>query len=185
MHLAGLRGCRKVLPTLTRNPLEYRAADPAFGPDPEHRPAPPAVPVALRRVRAPARRLDAKAFPEATPLNAFFAWNEARRNADRRYRILCRLQRLMDGFDPDFCLAYLAGELSAGSAGAGRASGAPFSANVTRRPITAAARQVIDAPQAAVGASDAAPHAAVRRPSPRPRDDTVSAAICTTFSHSF
>ena len=112
-------------------------------------------------MRASARPLNAKAFPDATPLNAFFAWNEARRDTDRRYRILCRLQRLMDGFGSDSCLAYLAGERRAPRrAGAGRA---PLFADGTRLPVIAAARQVIDALRAAVGASDPARHAAVFR----------------------
>jgi len=116
-----------------------------------------------RLVRAPARRLDANAFPDATPLNAFFTWNESRRDSDRRYRILCRLQRLLNGAGSDCCLAYLAGERWARRrAGAGHAAAAPLS-GAGSRPLIAAARQLIEALQAAIGASDPARHAAVFR----------------------
>ena len=96
---------------------------------------------AVAVVRASARQLNASAFPDATPLHAFFAWNEARRDTDRRYRVLCRLHRLLERSGADRCMAYLAGE--------------------RRPPVSAAARQLIDALPAAVGASDPAPHAAV------------------------
>jgi ADP-heptose:LPS heptosyltransferase len=90
-----------------------------------------------------ARGLRADAFPEGTPLHAFFAWNEMRLLTDRRHRILRRLQRLLDAFGVERGLVYLAG------------SAPP--------PASAAARDLIDALQAAIGAADTALHAAVFR----------------------
>jgi hypothetical protein len=56
-------------------------------------------------------RLDASAFPVATPLNAFFAWNEARYPGDRRYIIARDIYRLLENSaehrDP---LAHLLGQ---------------------------------------------------------------------------
>jgi ADP-heptose:LPS heptosyltransferase len=40
-------------------------------------------------------------FPDGTPLNAFFAWNEARRSRDRRYTIACDLFNLHEQFKAD------------------------------------------------------------------------------------
>src|SRR5260370_37183171 len=39
--------------------------------------------------------LSASAFPEGTPLNVFFAWNEARHLRDRRYIVACDVYRLV------------------------------------------------------------------------------------------
>jgi ADP-heptose:LPS heptosyltransferase len=106
-----------------------------------------AAPPAARRLLTSSRhRLTASAFPEATPLNVFFAWNETRHTTDRRYRILCRLQRLLDEFGDDRGLAYLVGE--------------PAPARRATRAI-AAAQGVIDTLRAAIGAGDPARHAAV------------------------
>ena len=57
-------------------------------------------------------RLDASAFPVETPLNAFFAWNEARFVRDRRYIIACDIYRLLREFggDTEICLAHLLGQ---------------------------------------------------------------------------
>jgi len=44
------------------------------------------------------RPLSAGDFPKGTPLNAFFAWNEARRRRDRRYTIACDLSYLYRRF---------------------------------------------------------------------------------------
>jgi len=54
-------------------------------------------------------RLDARAFPAATPLNAFFAWNEARYRRDRRYIIACDIYSLLQAFDDEteICVAHL------------------------------------------------------------------------------
>ena len=46
-----------------------------------------------------ARPLRAGDFPAGTPLNAFFAWNEARRRRDRRYTIACDLLYLYRRFE--------------------------------------------------------------------------------------
>jgi ADP-heptose:LPS heptosyltransferase len=117
-----------------------------------------------------APRLNASAFPDATPLKAFFAWNEARRDTDRRYKILCHLQRLLDRSGNDCCLAYLVGErLTLRRAGRRRGAdpAAPpvgrFFTGAARLPAIAAAQGVIDALQTAIGASDIARHAAVFR----------------------
>jgi ADP-heptose:LPS heptosyltransferase len=104
-------------------------------------------------LKRPAHRLAAGAFPDATPLNAFFRWNEARRDPDRRYRILCHLQHLLDRFGDECGLAYLAGgplppALAMPPVGGG-----------DRLPAMAAARQVIDALRAARDAMDPALHA--------------------------
>ena len=55
-------------------------------------------------------RLDASAFPADTPLNAFFAWNEARYLRDRRYVIARDIHRLLQRFagEIEVCLAHLA-----------------------------------------------------------------------------
>jgi ADP-heptose:LPS heptosyltransferase len=45
--------------------------------------------------------LRARDFPAGTPLNAFFAWNEARRRQDRRYIIACDLFHLYQRFNAD------------------------------------------------------------------------------------
>jgi ADP-heptose:LPS heptosyltransferase len=52
-------------------------------------------------------------FPPGTPLNAFFAWNEARRRRDRRYTIACDLWSLYRQFNADeaataVCVCHLA-----------------------------------------------------------------------------
>lgn len=54
--------------------------------------------------------LDASVFPPGTPLNAFFAWNEARYLRDRRYVIARDIHRLLQSFggEIDICLAHLA-----------------------------------------------------------------------------
>jgi ADP-heptose:LPS heptosyltransferase len=115
-------------------------------------------------------RLNANAFPDATPLKAFFTWNEARRDTDRRYKILCHLQRLLNGFGNDFCLAYLVGEpLTLRRAGRRRGADpvtepvAGAFAGAARLPAIVAAQRVIDTLQAAIGVADIARHAAVFR----------------------
>ena len=57
--------------------------------------------------------LRARDFPPGTPLNAFFAWNEARRRHDRRYTIACDLYHLYRRFNGDragaiVCIFHLA-----------------------------------------------------------------------------
>jgi ADP-heptose:LPS heptosyltransferase len=115
--------------------------------------------------------LDAGAFPDATPLHAFFAWNEARRAKDRRYIVACDVARLLHGFDYDLCAAHLAGaplglrrsgrRILASSTAIGRAR--EFVAAFAGSAAVSAAQPAIDALRAAVGASDPAAHAAVFR----------------------
>jgi ADP-heptose:LPS heptosyltransferase len=57
--------------------------------------------------------LGAGDFPTGTPLNAFFAWNEARRRRDRRYTIACDLSYLYQRFKTDgvglnVCVSHIA-----------------------------------------------------------------------------
>ena len=54
--------------------------------------------------------LSAGAFPEATPLNVFLAWNEARYAKDRRYRIIRDIHWMLHDFGSEICLAHLAGQ---------------------------------------------------------------------------
>ena len=56
-------------------------------------------------------RLTASDFPRSTPLNAFFAWNEARRGRDRRYVVASDTDYLLHRFDGDteIAAAHLAG----------------------------------------------------------------------------
>ena len=115
--------------------------------------------------------LDAGAFPDATPLHAFFAWNEARRAKDRRYIVACDVARLLHGFDYDLCAAHLAGaplglrrsgrRILASSTAIERAR--EFVAAFAGSAAVTAAQPAIDALRAAVGASDPAAHAAVFR----------------------
>jgi len=86
----------------------------------------------------PDRSLSSTDFPAETPLNVFFAWNEARSRTDRRYRAL----RAIWGLDRDQAATYLAGA----------------SAPQEQR---AAADRVHQALDAAVGAGDGARHAAL------------------------
>src|SRR5262245_35180007 len=43
--------------------------------------------------------LDARSFPPGTPLNAFFAWNEARVLRDRRYLVARDVDALVKGLE--------------------------------------------------------------------------------------
>jgi ADP-heptose:LPS heptosyltransferase len=115
--------------------------------------------------------LFASAFPDATPLNAFFAWNEARRATDRRYRIAYDLHRLLHGLGSDVCLAHLAGQPLGLRRSGERIVASPAAAPRARRflagsagsPAVAAAQRVIDSLQAAIGSPEIAQHAAVFR----------------------
>jgi ADP-heptose:LPS heptosyltransferase len=116
-------------------------------------------------------RLDASAFPVATPLNAFFAWNEARYVRDRRYIIACDIFRLLREFggDTEICLAHLLGQpvirrrfgqrvvVSATRLRAARAGIEGCQGSLA----VAAARRLVDTLLASVGAADLAAHAAV------------------------
>jgi ADP-heptose:LPS heptosyltransferase len=115
--------------------------------------------------------LSAGAFPEATPLNAFLAWNEARHAKDRRYRIICDIHWMLNDFGSEICLAHLAGQPIASRRSGGRIVAAPAAQALARRCLTesigspriVAAQQVIDSLQAAIGALDLDRHAAVFR----------------------
>jgi ADP-heptose:LPS heptosyltransferase len=113
--------------------------------------------------------LTANAFPDATPLRAFFAWNEARRVGDRRYQILRRAHRLLDEFSDDAALSYLAAGALEGRPAVGRRigdradvlpdRGAP--SPPARAAVVAAAHGLIETLQAAIGSLEIARHAAV------------------------
>jgi ADP-heptose:LPS heptosyltransferase len=83
-------------------------------------------------------------FPEATPLHAFFAWNEARRVRDRRHTIACDILALLQELGDD---------AAARQACAARLVPDPAGA--------AAARQLIDSIVSSRGSADTARHAAV------------------------
>ena len=118
-------------------------------------------------------RLDASAFPVGTPLNAFFAWNEARFIRDRRYivaRDIHRLLRKFDG-DVDLCLSHLVNRPII-SWRWGRRSIVPAcrlrdARNFTKKPrgsaAVAVAKRLVDSLLASIGAADIAAHAAVFR----------------------
>jgi ADP-heptose:LPS heptosyltransferase len=116
-------------------------------------------------------RLDAGAFPVETPLNAFFAWNEARYLGDRRYIIARDIYRLLREFggDTEICLAHLLGRLVIRwrfgqrvvvSATRLRAARAGIE-GCQGSPAVATARRLIDTLLASIGAADLAAHAAV------------------------
>lgn len=115
--------------------------------------------------------LNASAFPEATPLNAFFAWNEARRRPDRRYRVACDIHRLRQGCGDEICLAHLAGQplglrrAAATIVAPSQAASAArqFLAGAGHSPSVVAGRRLVDALQSAIGSPEIACHAAVFR----------------------
>lgn len=116
-------------------------------------------------------QLRASAFPDATPLNAFFTWNETRRGVDRRYRIACDIHRLRHGCGSEICLAHLSGQPLGLRRAGRRILAAPQTAAIARQflagaansaPVIAAQR-VIDALHAAIGSAEIAGHAAVFR----------------------
>jgi ADP-heptose:LPS heptosyltransferase len=113
--------------------------------------------------------LSAAAFPPATPLHSFFAWNEARRGRhDRRYVIACDIHRLLRRFDGDIGVpvAHLAvrpiirwrlGERMVLSADRDRMAGGPATA------ASDTARNLVEALLACIGNRDPAAHAAFFR----------------------
>ncbi len=116
-------------------------------------------------------RLTASAFPAATPLNAFVAWNEARRAKDRRYLMIGDIYRILPELGSEIALAHLAGRpLALRRSGKGMIA-PPASEALARKfldesagsPQVVAAQQVIDSLQAAIGSLDTARHAAVFR----------------------
>jgi ADP-heptose:LPS heptosyltransferase len=122
-------------------------------------------------IRSLPHSLDANAFPAGTPLNAFFAWNEARYVRDRRYLIARDVHRLLREFDgeTEICVAHLAHRLVIR-----RRFGRHVVARATRlgkpRDLAeesegssagAAARHLVRSLTASIGETDTALHAAV------------------------
>lgn len=115
--------------------------------------------------------LRASAFPDETPLHAFFAWNEARRATDRRYRIARDIYWLRHGWGDDICVAHLAGHTLGLRRSGGRlvanaqaVTGArQFLAGAADYSAVVAARRVLDTLQSAIGSTEIARHAAVFR----------------------
>ncbi|MGH7044795.1 MAG: glycosyltransferase family 9 protein [Stellaceae bacterium] len=113
--------------------------------------------------------LSANAFPAGTPLNAFFAWNEARRLTDRRYRIARAIAELRGHPDRAVCLAYLAGHTLGLRRFLGRIIVPAQAAAQARDLLTGAsgsaavraARELVSALQSAIGSADITRHAAV------------------------
>jgi ADP-heptose:LPS heptosyltransferase len=118
--------------------------------------------------------LRARDFPAGTPLNAFFAWNEARWKRDRRYTIACDLSYLYrrfngDGGGIDICISHLAIRpvirwrfrslvlLSS----VGLASARQMLPGLRDPPVAAAAQRVIASLLASIGAEELDRHAAV------------------------
>lgn len=115
------------------------------------------------------QRLNASQFPQKTPLRAFFEWNEARRNPDRRYVVACDLYSLLNGCGSETCLAHLLGQLP-GLRRVGATIAVPRGASERARravaeaagsPASAAARRLIEALSTAIGSSETALHAAL------------------------
>jgi ADP-heptose:LPS heptosyltransferase len=120
------------------------------------------------------RPLGADDFPAGTPLNAFFAWNEARRRRDRRYTIACDLSYLYRRFNRDeagftVCVSHIAirpvirwrfrSRIFLSSAGVATAIGMPR--NTGDPPAVVLARRVVESLLASVGSAELDKHAAV------------------------
>lgn len=116
-------------------------------------------------------RLEASAFPEGTPLNAFCAWNEARFERDRRHAVASDIFWLLHrtGGDTEICVAHLAwrplilqrfGRRRLASETRLRAARG-FVQNFPRLPAVAAARQLMESLSGSLGTHDTALHAAV------------------------
>ena len=118
-------------------------------------------------------RLDSNAFPLATPLSAFFAWNEARYVRDRRYVIARDIYRLLQRFggDIEVCLAHLVGRpiilwRLGKQIGVSQTRLRPARELIEPcqwSPAVAAARRLVDALLASIGTTDLTAHAAVFR----------------------
>jgi len=118
-------------------------------------------------------RLDASVFPADTPLNAFFAWNEARYLRDRRYVIARDIHRLLQRFagEIEVCLAHLACRPIIRWRFGQRIGVSLASLRVARElveqcrhsPAVAAASRLVCSLMASIGAVDPALHAAVFR----------------------
>jgi ADP-heptose:LPS heptosyltransferase len=121
--------------------------------------------------RSPLRACD---FPPGTPLNAFFAWNEARWRRDRRYTIACDLWSLYrrfhaDGLAAAVCVCHLAirpvirwrsrSHIFLSSAALSKARA--LSPDAREAPVVAAAERLVQSLLASVRAIEADKHAAV------------------------
>jgi ADP-heptose:LPS heptosyltransferase len=121
--------------------------------------------------RSPLRASD---FPSGTPLNAFFAWNEARQRRDRRYTIACDLWSLYQQFNADeiaaaVCVGHLAirpvirwrflSYIFLSSAALGKAG--TLSQDSRKPPVVAAADRLVQSLLASIAATEADKHAAV------------------------
>jgi ADP-heptose:LPS heptosyltransferase len=120
------------------------------------------------------RPLGAGDFPAGTPLNAFFAWNEARRRRDRRYTIACDLAYLYQRFKTHeigltVCVSHIAirpvirwrlwSSVLLSSAGLATAIGMRCKSCDT--PAVASAHRVVRSLLASIGAVELEKHAAV------------------------
>lgn len=120
------------------------------------------------------RPLSAGDFPAGTPLNAFFAWNEARRRPDRRYTIACDLSYLYRRFKTDdtsltVCVSHIAihpvirwrfrSRILLSSVGLATATG--MRRNSCDTPAVASAHRVVGSLLASIGAVELEKHAAV------------------------
>lgn len=127
--------------------------------------------VSVQLTTAMPPRLNASAFPLATPLNAFFAWNEVRGTKDRRCIVACDIARLLHGGGREICLAHLAGcGLDLRRVGGGLlvpptapARARRFLSEAAGSPTASAAQALLDALAAAVGAADTGRQAEVFR----------------------
>jgi len=119
----------------------------------------------------PLRALD---FPDGSPLNAFFAWNEARLRKDRRYTIACDLSYLYRRFAPEdagpaVCVTHLAihpvirwrfpSRALLSSVALAKAMGVRH--NAADAPAAASAQRLVESMLASIGTADLARHAAV------------------------
>ena len=113
-------------------------------------------------------------FPAGTPLNAFFAWNEARRRRDRRYTIACDLSYLYRRFNADgagttVCVSHIAirpvirwrfgSRLLLSSAALATARAIPPGLRDT--PVIVSAHRVVGNLLASIGTAELERHAAV------------------------
>ena len=118
--------------------------------------------------------LNADNFPNGSPLNAFFAWNEARWRKDRRYTIACDLSYLYRRFVPEdlglaVCVTHIAirpvirwrfrSRALLSSAELAKAIGTRR--NASDAPAAASAQRLVESMLASIGTKDLARHAAV------------------------
>jgi ADP-heptose:LPS heptosyltransferase len=118
--------------------------------------------------------LRARDFPAGTPLNAFFAWNEARWRRDRRYTIARDLSYIYRRFKADevclaACVCHIAicpvirwrfrSQILLSSAGLAQATETRRGCNDT--PVVVSARRLVRSLLASIGAAEQEKHAAV------------------------